>query len=124
MDNKAFGNRLKNIRVDHDKKQDDLAKLLGVSRANISCYELGKVAPPYEKIKMIADYFNTTVKYLTEGTANEDQGIDIIEELNIVIEKIKTSNVCINGKEIGDENKKFLINNIENMINMAKILFK
>lgn len=124
MDAKSFGIRLQNVRLDNHKTQGDLAKLLDVSRANISCYETGKVTPPYEKIKMIADYLNTTVKYLTEGNTKSDNHIDIIEELNTIIEKINTSDIYINDKKIEDDNKKFLINNIENIIQMAKILLK
>lgn len=57
--------RLKEIREDHDLYQKDVANLLGITQQQYNKYELGINAIPLEKINILADYYETSIDYLT-----------------------------------------------------------
>lgn len=60
--------RLKEIREDHDLFQKDIAMILRVTQQQYNKYELGINAIPLEKINILADYYNTSIDYLTYRT--------------------------------------------------------
>ena len=60
-----FKDRIKKLRLDHHLTQDELARILGVSRSTIGMYETGKRTADYETLELIADYFNVDMNYLT-----------------------------------------------------------
>lgn len=62
--------RIKNLRVDHDLKQIELANYLGVSQNTYSDYELGKINVPIDILIKIADYYNVSLDYITDRTDN------------------------------------------------------
>lgn len=55
--------RLKDLREDHDLKQEDAAKILDISQTNYSKYELGKISIPISSLITLADFYNTSVDY-------------------------------------------------------------
>lgn len=55
--------RLKDLREDHDLKQEDVAKILNISQTNYSKYELGKISIPISSLITLADFYNTSVDY-------------------------------------------------------------
>lgn len=57
--------RLKEIREDHDLYQKDIAIMLGVTQQQYNKYELGINSIPLEKINILADYYKTSIDYLT-----------------------------------------------------------
>ncbi|HEY9574122.1 MAG TPA: XRE family transcriptional regulator [Lachnospiraceae bacterium] len=57
-----FGDRLKTLRTEHHLSQDELSKILGVSKQAISQYERGLRFP--KDYEQIADYFNVDLDYL------------------------------------------------------------
>lgn len=59
-----FGEKLKLLREKKHLTQNDLAKLLNVSKANISRYELGIRQPSIETIIRIAKFFNVSIDWL------------------------------------------------------------
>lgn len=63
-------NRIKNLRIDHDLKQIELANYLGVSQNTYSDYELGKINVPIDILIKIANYYNVSLDYITERTDN------------------------------------------------------
>lgn len=63
-----YSNRLSLLREELDLKQNDLAKILGVNRVNISNWENNKEIIPLEKLNICANYFNTSFDYITELT--------------------------------------------------------
>lgn len=65
---KLFNRRLKDLREDSDKTQEDLAKYLNVSRTTIANYELGYREPPYSLLIKVAEYFNVSTDYLLGRT--------------------------------------------------------
>lgn len=62
--------RIKNLRIDHDFKQIELANYLGVSQNTYSDYELGKINIPIDVLIKIADYYKVSLDYLVERTDN------------------------------------------------------
>ena len=60
--------RLKEIREDHDLFQKDIATILGVTQQQYNKYELGINDIPLEKINILADYYKTSIDYLTYRT--------------------------------------------------------
>ncbi|MGN0642822.1 MAG: helix-turn-helix domain-containing protein [Huintestinicola sp.] len=68
---KNVGTRLRDLREDRDKTQNDIAGLLQCSQVCYSYYELGKRAIPSEYLAILADYYNTSVDYLLGLTAEK-----------------------------------------------------
>jgi len=123
-----FYKRLKSIRKEHGKQQYELADLLGVTRATISAYETDKIMPPYDKLKMLADYFSVSVEYLTgqENTKDtESKSIDVSETLRLLLNELQTdSQITIDGVELNDQSKELLLNSIESSLKLGKLLAK
>lgn len=59
-----FGERLKKIRIENGLTQIQLAKILDISKSNISKYEAGSVEPNLEITAKIATYFTVSTDYL------------------------------------------------------------
>jgi transcriptional regulator with XRE-family HTH domain len=58
------GNRLKNLRKAKGLSQDELGKLLNVTKVSICCYEREKRTPNLETFEDIMKTFNVTADYL------------------------------------------------------------
>ncbi len=61
-------NRLREIREDKDLYQKDIAKILNTTQQVYSEYELGIRIIPLDKIYKLADFYNTSIDYLTGRT--------------------------------------------------------
>ena len=57
--------RLKDIREDADKKQDDIAKILGITRQQYQLYESGKREMPMHHFITLAKYYNISLDFLS-----------------------------------------------------------
>ena len=62
-----FGETLKNLRDIKDMTQQDLGKVLGVSRATIAGYETKNHQPDYEKLEILSHFFEVSIDYLLTG---------------------------------------------------------
>lgn len=60
--------RLKDLREDKDLKQEDIAKMLNISRQYYSRYELGQVELPIRHYITLARYYNMSIDYLCGAT--------------------------------------------------------
>ena len=67
-----FGKKLKELRCKNNISQEELAKILGVSKSAIGMYELGKRMPHNKLLKKIANYFSVSIDYLL-GFGVEDE---------------------------------------------------
>lgn len=56
--------RIRDLREDHDWKQEYVAEKLGITQTNYSKYELGKVNIPIEMLMKLADLYNVSLDYL------------------------------------------------------------
>ena len=77
--------KIRDLREDHDLKQIDVAKILGVKRTTYAMWELGDVNFPIEKLVELARYFHTNVEYLLNLTPDKRE---IIYEKDISVEFI------------------------------------
>lgn len=71
---------LRMLRTHKNLKQDDLAKLLGVSRAAYSHYETARVLPSTDSLRVLADYYKVPLGKLAR-----------LSGLDFCTEKSKTS---------------------------------
>ena len=55
-------NRIEEIRKEHGIRQEELAKVLGVSRQTISSLETGRYNPSINLAYKVAKYFNMTIE--------------------------------------------------------------
>lgn len=62
--NKAFCERLKELRQEKHIGQEELAKRIGVSKGLISLWENGLREPKMSNIMAIAKFFDVSVDYL------------------------------------------------------------
>lgn len=59
-----FGNRLKELRIEHNKTQKELAILLECHQSMITRWEKGQCEPTESVIRRTAILFNVTADYL------------------------------------------------------------
>ena len=59
-----FYQRLKDTREDLDKKQDDIALVLSITRQQYQLYESGKREMPMHHFVTLAKYYNISLDYL------------------------------------------------------------
>ncbi len=67
-----FAQRVRMLRKNHKLKQEDIGKLIKVSKAQISEIERGNKTTSIENLIILADYFNVSIDYLTGRTDNPD----------------------------------------------------
>lgn len=60
----TFGSRLRELRNERNMTQEDLAKILKVSRATVGRYETDERFPDKEILQKLADYFDVSIDYL------------------------------------------------------------
>ena len=56
--------RLKDTREDSDKKQEDIALILNITRQQYQLYESGKREMPMHHFVTLAKYYNVSLDYL------------------------------------------------------------
>lgn len=65
-----FGNRLKQLRKNNNKTQEDISKILGISRGAYSHIENGRNEPDMETIVKLANIFEVSTDYLLGKSTN------------------------------------------------------
>lgn len=125
MSNEAFKIRLKALRKNSKKRQQDMSELLKIKRSTYGAYETGAITPPMEKIKMLADYFNVSVDYLIgkDIDTKSDDFIDLMDNLKQVAELLKSGqDLRYDGDELDDKSRADLLNSFENFMKYADLL--
>lgn len=56
--------KLKGLREDADKSQEEIAKIIGTSQSYYAQYESGKRSIPFDRVVMLAKYYNVSLDYL------------------------------------------------------------
>lgn len=59
-----IGKKIRSLRLQKNIPQNDLARILGVSKSTMSNYERNYSTPDPELLVKIADYFNVSIDYL------------------------------------------------------------
>jgi transcriptional regulator with XRE-family HTH domain len=65
-EDKAFGNRVLNLRKERGWSQPELGKRIGTSGAIIGRYERGEITPSIEAANKLADTFGVTLDFLVD----------------------------------------------------------
>ena len=60
--------RLRELREDNDLTQIECAKLAYISKNSYIRYENGERVPPLDTVKIFAEYYRTSIDYITELT--------------------------------------------------------
>lgn len=58
--------RLRELREDFDKSQEEIAAIIGTSQSYYAQYENGKRAIPFERMVVLAKYYNISLDYIAE----------------------------------------------------------
>ena len=64
MENNIFGKRLKDLRLEKNLSQKELAKQINVGKSIISGWEIGENNPTLPSLIAIADFFDVSIDYL------------------------------------------------------------
>ena len=65
-----FYQRIRDLRIDHDISQAEIAKIIGTSQSYYAQYESGKRSIPFERVIMLARYYNVSLDYIAGFTDN------------------------------------------------------
>lgn len=128
--NEALAKRLKELRKQHRKTQQQIAEMLGVLRSTYGEYERGKIAPPMDKLQALAAYFSVSVDYLIGNTNakrkyDETPTEDVSEALGQILDTLQSKDVLtFDFEALDDDSRELLINSLENSLKMVKILKK
>jgi len=103
-----FGKRIKELRVQHNMTQSDLARLLKVSPSTIGMYEQGRRDPDTDTINFLADFFNVSADYLLGRTdiPNNVNDEPTPQELEKVL---REANIAFDGAPLDEEDKEDVI---------------
>ncbi len=74
--------RLVKLRTNKGLSQYELARILNLSRGQISNYELGSRQPDYETLSKIADFFDVSTDYLLDRTDDPSPKDDVHQHVN------------------------------------------
>lgn len=56
--------RLKNLRIDQDKTQQEIAELLGTNQSYYAKYENGKRSLPIDRLYILCNYYKVSADYI------------------------------------------------------------
>ena len=104
-----FGERLKDLRVQNDMTQEDVASKLFVTKQAVSRWENGNCLPDVATLGKLAELFDVNIDYLLTGNDNVkiEKEIEIVEKEKIVeVEKEKIVEV---EKPLSDEDKERML---------------
>lgn len=76
MNDISIGKKLKILRKERCLTQQELADKLGIKRATISNYEIGRRSPHLSELKRIAEFYGVGLDYF--GVAQKDEILDLV----------------------------------------------
>ena len=69
----TYYQRLKDLREDHDLKQEDVAKVLGIQQTQYSRYERGAQMMGIDKYIILAKFYNVSLDFIVGIRAKPDK---------------------------------------------------
>ncbi|WWR16492.1 helix-turn-helix transcriptional regulator [Lachnospiraceae bacterium JLR.KK008] len=63
--------RIRDLREDHDKTQQNIADILGTSQTMYARYERGASELPIRHLIRLAEYYNVSMEYIVGMTDNK-----------------------------------------------------
>lgn len=82
--NDSIGAKLKILRKGRKLTQEQLAERLGVNRATISNYEIGRRLPNLNDLKRFAEFYGVGLDYF--GVVSKDEMFDLLSRARDVFE--------------------------------------
>lgn len=86
----TFSTRLKELRKEANISQQDLSKIIGVSKSSINMYERGEREPGLETVKAFAEYFDVQADYILGKSDDKRSVRDGIKYSRMVIDMLET----------------------------------
>ena len=112
----SFNEVLKNLRMSKGVAQVQVADSLGIAKSTYSMYESGNREPNMEMLKKIARYFDVSLDYLLETTANNEL-YDIINKLGQELENMNIPPAVVHIQ--AQNNNRTMLNQYFDMLNEA-----
>ena len=118
MNNPSLGEKLLRLRKEMKMTQDDVAKILGMSRTSFSKYENGNSAPPLQVLRKISAIYNVGLEYLIfdENTSirlndsqSEDENTSSVPVSKITELRPVEKQIIGKYRILTDEEKKLLL---------------
>lgn len=128
--NSELPNTLKKLRTQRGLSQQAVADALGFSRSTLGNYEQGTRTPDLTTMSLFADFYGVTIDYLQGRSSNPSLNYKDEIDISKNVEEMKQSlengslRMSLDGEEITDEVKEFILDQIENTITLAKIKSK
>ena len=126
--NTSVGERIKNIRLEKNLKQSELADLAGISRVSIGNYERGSRNPNIIILNKIANALNVTIGELTGLTTAPLTNDEFMSLKNRLDYELKINNGELLYKELDAENLEKLylskINEMKHLLNQKDEIIK
>ena len=92
--NYSIGHKLKTLRKGRKLTQEQAAEKLGITRATVSNYEVGRRSPHISELKRIADFYGVGLDYF--GIVPTDEVFDLLSRAKVIF---KDDNVSRETKE-------------------------
>ena len=110
--------RLKELRLERNLLQKDIAELLNITASAYGYYEQGKRIPDSDTINLLSDYFNVSLDYLM-GKTNIRQSAD-----NIINSNSTEYTIALHSDTDYDELPQDAKDEINNFIEYVKQKYK
>ena len=60
--------RIRNLRIDNNLTQEEIADILGVKQNTYSQYEIGKINYPIDALPILAKFYKVSIDYMLDLT--------------------------------------------------------
>ncbi len=87
--NNEIGVKLKTLRKGRKLTQQELADKMGITRATVSNYEVGRRSPHLSELQRFAEFYGVDLSYF--GIATKDEIFDLLSRAKTVFESDKIS---------------------------------
>ena len=84
-----IGIKIKNLRKNRKLTQQELADKVGMNRATICNYEVGRRIPHLPELELFAEFFGVSLEYF--GVATKDEVFEVLSRAKAVFENEKIS---------------------------------
>lgn len=133
-----FSQRIKQLRKEHNLRQEDLAKKISKTRSAVAGWETEGKEPDHETLTILSNVFGVSIDYLIGKENNKEQVLgmwgkvkdaeekyapvdDIEEAMKVILEQ---PGLMLKGSILSDESKIILANAIQMGLRTAEELEK
>ncbi|CAM2977729.1 helix-turn-helix transcriptional regulator [Paenibacillus sediminis] len=110
-----YGNRIAELREQRGWTQEEVASLIGITRAALSHYEKNRRKPDFEVLNKLADLFKVSIDYLIGRTAKQENVLD--EDVRQFVDQLELSDddilerfqLTVDGRALTEEEAKRFI---------------